>query len=449
MSEGPTPRWTTLRSIQTQQEYFHSPHRFNVLPCGRRSGKTELAKRKIVLRALSIPGTPGASTFPDPQYACAAPTRDQAKRIYWDDLKKMIPKKLIRKGGISETELKITTIMNSSISVVGLDKPERMEGSPWDGVILDEFANMKEQAWGANIRPALSDRLGWCDLIGVPEGRNHYYRVCEAAKAEMAAKGRDSEWGYFQWFSSLILPASEIESAKRLLDELTFQQEYEGSFVNFLGRAYYGFTDKNKAPLKYNADAPLILCLDFNVDPGVAVVCQEQALPSEMYGTGVIGEVHIPQNSNTELVCKKFVQDWGTHHGDLFIYGDASGGQRKSSAVAGSDWDIVQEILRPVFGGRMKMRVPRANPPQRTRLNAVNSRCRNAAGDLRLFVDVSKAPKLAEDLDGVRLVEGGSGEIDSNYDKRLTHLSDALGYYISFEFVGGGAVIVTKAYYGG
>ena len=38
-----------------------------------------------------------------------------------------------------------------------------------------EYGNMKLEAWGANVRPALSDRKGWCDLIGVPEGRNHYY----------------------------------------------------------------------------------------------------------------------------------------------------------------------------------------------------------------------------------------------------------------------------------
>jgi len=442
-------RWTKLRQVEAQLAYMNSPHRFNVVPSGRRSGKTEFAKRKVVLRLLSMPGDVGASTFEDPKYFCAAPTRDQAKRIYWDDLKKLIPKKMIAKGGISETELTIRTILNSSISVVGMDKPERMEGSPWDGGILDEYANMKQQAWGANIRPALSDRLGWCDLIGVPEGRNHYYAMAEMAKAMMAERGDKSEWGYFHWFSSMVLPASEIAAAKETLDQLTFQQEYEGSFVNFLGRAYYGFTDKNKGPLRYNADAPLILCLDFNVDPGIAVVAQEQALPTERMGTGVIGEVYIPQNSNTLAVCKKFVEDWGTHRGDLFVYGDASGGARRTSAVQGSDWDIVQEVLRPIFGARMKMRVPRANPAERSRLNAMNSRCSNANGDIRLMVDVSKAPRTAADLDGVRLLEGGSGEIDKNYDKTLSHCSDALGYYVFYEYSNGGAVIITRAYYGG
>ena len=47
-----TPRWTPLRPHPLQSQYFNSPHRFNVLPCGRRSGKTELAKRKLVVRAV-------------------------------------------------------------------------------------------------------------------------------------------------------------------------------------------------------------------------------------------------------------------------------------------------------------------------------------------------------------------------------------------------------------
>jgi len=437
-----------MRSIEEQEAYINSPHRFNVLPCGRRSGKTEFAKRKIVLCAMALPGDRWASEFPDPHYACAAPTRDQAKRIYWEDLKRLVPKKLVRKGGISETELTITTVLNSSISVIGMDKPERIEGSPWDGIVLDEFANMKAQAWGANIRPALADRRGWCDLIGVPEGRNHYYTIAEAAKAEMAEKGLLSEWGYFHWVSSKVLPADEILSAKQTLDELTFQQEYEGSFVNFLGRAYYGFTEKNKGKLTYDPNAAIGFCFDFNVDPGVAVIVQEQDLPTERVGTGVIGEVYIPQNSNTELVCRRLIQDWGKHRGDIYIYGDASGGMRKTSNLAGSDWDIVRDVLKPVFGSQLKFRVPRANPPERARVNSVNTRCKNAAGDLRLVVDVSKAPHVASDLDGVRTVEGGSGEIDKKYDASLTHLSDALGYYTYYEYSNGGAVIITRAYYG-
>lgn len=441
-----TPRWTILRPHSVQYQYWTSPHRFNVVPAGRRSGKTEYAKRKIVRAALD----PNASQFPNPHYFCAAPTRDQAKRIYWDDLKLLVPKPLIR--DISETELTIWTVIDTSISVLGMDRPERVEGSPWDGGVLDEYGNMKATAWGANVRPALSDRRGWCDLIGVPEGRNHYYDTYEMARSMMAEYGADSEWGCFHWLSADILPKSEIEAARRELDPLTFQQEYEASFVNFTGRAYYTFTDANKAPLQYNPRAPLILCLDFNVDPGIAVICQEMKMPwkgkewkkdnygneyeaeVDLFGTGIIGEVHIPVNSNTPAVINRFVHDWHAHEGQVVVYGDASGGARGTAKVDGSDWDIVKGMLRQVFGGRASYRVRAANPPERSRVNAVNTRCCNGAGQRKLAIDPRKAPNVVKDLEGVRTLEGGSGEIDKRADARLTHLSDALGYYIEYEF---------------
>lgn len=441
-----TPRWTELRRIEAQLRYVNSPHRFNVVPAGRRSGKTELAKRKLVRRALLPPGYRGASEFPNPAYFCAAPTRDQAKRIYWNDIKLLIPRKF--RKSVSETELSIVTIMGSTISVVGMDKPERIEGSPWDGGILDEYGNMKPQAWGANVRPALADRNGWCDLIGVPEGRNHYYDIAEFAKGKMSEIGDLSEWGYFHWKSSEVLPASEIAAARANLDELTFQQEYEGSFINFLGRAYYSFSDANKAALTYFLRQEIGFCFDFNVDPGISVIVQEGTLPNKLTGTKVIGEVYIPQNSNTVLVCKKLIEDWGEHEGDVCVYGDATGGQRRTSSTAGSDWDIVREVLGAHFKNRLKFKVPRTNPTERSRVNVVNSRIRNANNEMKVFVDVSKAPMVSRDLDGVRMIEGGSGEIDKHADKRLTHLSDALGYYLYYNFSGAGAMTTSKAFYG-
>lgn len=157
-----TPRWTELRPHPEQIRLVNSRARFKTVPAGRRSGKTELAKRHLV-RSAFIP----TGFFPS-RFFAAAPTRDQAKRIWWDDLKAMVPLDM-RSRAPSESELTIFTNMGSEIVVVGMDKPERIEGSPWDGGVLDEYGNMKEKAWGENVRPALSDRKGWCWFIGVPE----------------------------------------------------------------------------------------------------------------------------------------------------------------------------------------------------------------------------------------------------------------------------------------
>lgn len=425
-----------LRWHPVQDRLMYSTARFKVVPAGRRSGKTENAKRNLIKEMMLAQG------WDDPRFFAAAPTREQAKAIYWSDLKKMIPRPLIT--DIRETNLMIRLVNGAEVYVIGMDKPERIEGQPWNGGVLDEFANMKPGAWGENVRPALSDRKGWCWLIGVPEGRNHYYDLWK-----YAISGIDPEWEGFTWCSVDILDPAEVEAARRQLDPLVFQQEYEASFVNFEGRAYYPFTDaEHTKPLAYDPRKPLIFCFDFNVDPGVCAICQEQTLPGQylrdsnglmmldqpISGTGVIGEVHIERNSNTPAVCRKLIADWGEHRGAVRCYGDATGGSRGTAKVMGSDWDLIKAELKAHFKDRLTIRVKESNPAERARLNAMNSRLKNGAGEIRMMVDPAKAPHVVKDLEGVRLLKGGSGEIDKKHDKRLTHISDGLGYYIEYEF---------------
>lgn len=427
----PSPRWTSLRPHPEQQRLVNSPARFKTVPAGRRSGKTELAKRNLVLKSFIK-----TNYFPA-RFFAGAPTRDQAKRIWWDDLKALVPP-FLRSKTPSESELTIYTKMGSEIVVVGMDKPERIEGQPWDGGVLDEFGNMKEKAWKENVRPALSDRRGWCWFTGVPEGRNHYYKLDKQAKADISG-----EWDAFHWVSADILPEEEIAAAKRDLDELTYMQEYEASFISFEGRAYYAFDERyNTARIKYNPKQPLIFCFDFNAAPGVAAVIQEKTAFDEfglpMIGetiSCVIGEVYIDRNSNTPMVCRKLITDWGKHEGEIYVYGDASGGSDGSAKVQGSDWDLVKKQLNGHFGiSRVHYRIKKQNPRERARVNSVNSRCRSMEGYIRFLIDPGKAPHVLIDLEGVRLVKGGSGEIDKKDDPNLTHLSDAIGYYIDYEF---------------
>ncbi len=354
----------------------------------------------------------------------------------------MIPRGLVYDK--SETDLMLKLRNGAEVCVVGMDRPERIEGRPWNGGILDEFGNMKPGAWGENVRPALSDRKGWCWLIGVPEGRNHYYDLWKYAKS-----GSDPEWDGFHWVSRDILDPDEVDAARRQLDELVFAQEYEGSFVNFEGRAYYAFLDStHTAPLAYNPTAPLILCFDFNVEPGVCAVIQEQTLPGQfdldrqglpllnrpITGTGVIGEVHIERNSTTKAVCNRILQDWGLHRGPVRCYGDATGGARGTAKVDGSDWDIIRATLKPAFSDRLSIRVGESNPTERSRINAMNTRLRTGDGVIHMMVDAAKAPYVVKDLEGVRTLKGGSGEIDKASTPTLTHVSDAIGYYVAKEF---------------
>jgi hypothetical protein len=424
--------------------WWRSNARFDIVYAGRRSGKTEIkGKRGAALAALE--GNQGR--FPDWRGFVSAPTRDQAKRIYWDDLKRLLPKQLRAKPP-SESRL-ILYVWNfygtiSELHVLGMDKPERVEGSPWDWGLLDEYGNMKEETWAAHVRPALSDRKGKCSFIGVPEGRNHYYNTVKEAEASTQKdKNGNKIWRTWHWLSEDILDEEEIILAKQDLDELTYQQEYCGSFVVFSGLAYYKFDSKvhvSGCRNHYDSRAPLIFCFDFNVSPGTATAVQEMSdwplAQVPIIGqtcTSIIGEVFIKRSSNTEKVCDKLIEDWGKHQGLVFIYGDATGGAGGSAKIKGSDWDLVKQKLYPVFGDKLVFKVKKKNPRERARINAVNSRLMSMVGDIKIQVDRTCINTI-KDFEGTKILEGSVGEIDKKSDPMLSHLSDGFGYYIEREF---------------
>lgn len=409
----PTPRWTTLRPHEKQRQLWYDNIRIRFVPAGRRSGKTELAKRFGVLDACSYGlGTAGWIHF-------VAPVRKQAKDIYWEDIKALVPKEF-RVGDPMESDLTIRLFNGVRLNVAGMDEPARIEGHPILGIVLDEFGNMKPKAWTHHVRPALADTGGWAWLIGVPEGRNHYYEEVENAYHDESGQKR-----VYSWSSRTVLPEEEIRAMEESMDEVTLAQEVDASFVNFVGRVYYSFNrDENVvAEVPYDPKADLFFCFDFNVNPGTASVAQDCDGK-----TFVLDEVYIPNDSNTPLVCKQLRTRWGSHEGRVLLYGDATGGARGTAKIHGTDWDLIRQELGPIFGQRLRDYVPRSNPEERVRINSVNSRIKTASGERRLFV-AKKCRYMIRDLEGVRYKEG-TGDIDKDNDRNLTHLSDGLGYMV-------------------
>lgn len=415
-----------------QARYANCTSRYCVVPAGRRTGKTEIAKRRLVRRALlcHLPDSPFFRPYPDPRFCIAAPTVQQVKNIYWSDVLALIPPHLLY-GRPNASTLTIKLINGALIQLLGMDRPERAEGRPWDMLILDEFGNMKASAWHAHMRPALADRGGSCDFIGCPEGLNHYYQLAKQAEAEeIEAKkeGREPVWTLHHWTSLEILPLyrgeeglKEIEMARSELDELVFKQEMQGDFVSYSGRAYYNFGTENKRALTYEPDRPLVLTLDFNVEPSVGVVLQEQEIDGRQV-TAVLSEIYIPRGGNVLKVCDKFHHDYKSHTHYVFLHGDATGGARGAAKIHGSEWELARRRLRSLLNpGQLINKMPRRNPLERDRVNALNCRCKNLNGEARLYVDPTRAPYLVEDLESMCVIQGGCGELDKS-NPQLSHL---------------------------
>jgi hypothetical protein len=218
--------WSFEYRARAGQAGLHGdPARFKVVVAHRRFGKTVFAAMQLVRAAAGA--APGVARF-----AYVAPFYRQAKAIVWDYLRQY--GRCIEGARFHETELRCDLPNGARISLYGADDPDSLRGLYFDGVVLDEYAQMDPRAWSEVIRPALADRGGWAVFIGTPMGRNSFWRLYEQAKTApgwRAALFRASETG--------VLPAAELAAARAAMSEAEYAQEFECSFDAAIRGAYY------------------------------------------------------------------------------------------------------------------------------------------------------------------------------------------------------------------
>lgn len=205
-----------------QLEVFQDPRRFKIIVAGRRWGKSRLACANAVAKAL--PTELNGYDLTDKGVFVIAPTHDQAKRIYWAQLKRLTAPVAVR---TLENTGRIELTNNRWIEVRGADKPDSLRGVGLSDVVLDEFASMKANVWEEILRPALADVKGGAMFIGTPAGKNHFYQLT------MEARNNPAEWGVWSFKSrdNPFLDPKEIQAAAANMTAAQFAQEFEASFA--------------------------------------------------------------------------------------------------------------------------------------------------------------------------------------------------------------------------
>jgi hypothetical protein len=411
--------WLALKPDIDPEDDIKNPwkYRYSCIPAGRRSGKTELLKRGGILRSF-LP-----RPWEDPRILFGAPTYQQAKRIFWRDLKMMVPKDFVKH--ISESELFIRLKTGAELWVAGLDKPERFEGISWDGMGITEYANIKETALPENIRPALADRQGWLWVEGVPEGRNHYWDLwCRSQE--------NPSWLTAHWKSEEILPEDEITELKKELDARTYRQEMEASFEEAVGQIYYAFSRKKhpngnlsifKPPENIGTDSlPWRVGMDFNVHPMTSV------LGWQTLDTIFVYKEYVVDGSNTEEVAEIITDDITRHNPEQilrYVYPDPTGRRQQTSAGR----NVTDHTILRNKGFRLNAHLD--SPRRKNRYAAVNTRLRSGDGRRRLVIHADNCPHLLKCLGGQVFPENRSEEHPND---PLGHINAALGYWVEYEF---------------
>ena len=193
-------------------------HRFAVLVAHRRFGKTVGAFNHMLMSAIE-------NKLKMPRYAYIAPFRTQAKIIAWNYLKQYTaPLAEYRKVNESELQIELPSnyaqLPGAVLRIHGADNPDSIRGTYWDGVILDEYAQMKSELWEEVILPALTDRKGWALFIGTPKGQNAFYEIYEHAR-------RNADWytGVFRADETGIISAEDLKTLQETMGDAAYRQE--------------------------------------------------------------------------------------------------------------------------------------------------------------------------------------------------------------------------------
>ena len=225
-----------MKVVEHIYEYPYSPRnafkdfhkrkeRWAVLVAHRRAGKTVATICDIIRRAI-------VENKQDARYAYIAPYYAQAKNIAWDYLLKFAEPAIVK---ANQSELWVELVNGAKIRLFGADNPDALRGLYLDGVVLDEYADMKPRMWGEIVRPLLTDREGWATFIGTPKGHNSFYDIYNAAQ-------KHENW-YVKTLradQSGLIPQNELLDAQSTMSANQYEQEFLCSFEAAILGAYYG-----------------------------------------------------------------------------------------------------------------------------------------------------------------------------------------------------------------
>jgi phage terminase large subunit len=220
-----------VKSLYVPRAYFLPFHnraqRWATLVAHRRAGKTVAAVNDIIEKA-------SYNTRQNPRYAYIAPLLKQAKQIAWQYLKDFA-RPFNPKINESELYVELTLLPNSPrITIYGADNPDSFRGLYFDGVVLDEFGNMRGSIWKEILLPALIDRRGWAVFMGTPNGPNHFRDTFYAAL-------KDASWFKLRLTveDTHIIALDDLAEMRKIMDPEEFEQEMMCNFEASVRGAIY------------------------------------------------------------------------------------------------------------------------------------------------------------------------------------------------------------------
>ena len=318
---------------ELQQEFHNNRKRWNFLLCHRRFGKTVMTTNELIKQALLCKKE-------RPRFAYIAPTFRMAKNIVWDYLKHY--SNVVPSRKFNESELRVDFPNGARIQLLGAENIDSLRGIYLDGVILDEYAQIRPSLFTEVIRPALSDREGFAVFIGTPKGKNHFYDLYNQVKNK-------EDWYVKTYKSSSThyVAEQELKAAEELMTKDEYLQEYECSWDAAIKGAFYADdldrakTEQRICKVPYDNNLPVHTSWDIGFRDDTAIIF------FQLFGKEVRIIDYYSNSGMTVADYAKILQDKGYQYGDHYFPWDAkikpmSSG--KSTIDVARDYGIIAKL---------------------------------------------------------------------------------------------------------
>jgi len=211
---------TLPEPFKLQAEIENDPHRFRVLVCGRRWGKTHSAMREafnMLVAAFEKHRRPARVWVVSPTFPLV--------REDWLQAEQML------KDAITEKRISEFTLKCDPFGMIEFKSAERedegLRGAGLDGCVIDEAARVSQKSWEQGLRPALADKLGRAYFITTPKGRNWIYNLYLQGQEENT---QIKSWKH-PTHTNPYFPQSEWQTILDSTPEIILKQEYLADFL--------------------------------------------------------------------------------------------------------------------------------------------------------------------------------------------------------------------------
>lgn len=243
-------------SFREQTLFIQHPSKMKALLGTRRVGKSYTAG--IYLLSVALERSNTSSVY-------IGLTRDQAKRIMWNDVFKTLIAKFELDCKFNETELTITLGNGSIIYILGVDDSEaekdKLLGKKYALCVIDEAASYTidmEALIYKVLKPACADLGGTICLLGTPDDRKDtiFYELTRDLPVDPPQQISRGGWEVFTWSAernphmreAWRTTIAELKAANPAIEEEPFfQQHYLGRWVVDSNNKVYRYTPERNA----------------------------------------------------------------------------------------------------------------------------------------------------------------------------------------------------------